>query len=127
MLNQVRTANTNGYYVLPHVPGAGSYQIHADCDGFETSQSVSLSALQLTGGSPVNLQLVNSRPHITSVTAVSNGTMVQQAAPGSTLTVRVAAYDPYWRSIGDKRATVRGVFPAKIHPRFNGLYPPLQR
>jgi len=93
LLNQARTVNTNGYYVLPHVPGAGSYQIRADCDGFKTSQSVSLTGLLLTGGSPVNLQLANSRPHITSVTAVANGAIVQQAAPGSTLTVRVAAYD----------------------------------
>jgi hypothetical protein len=113
LLNQIRTVNTNGYYVLPHVPGAGSYQIRADCDGFKTSQSVSLSGLQLTGGAPVNLQLVNSRPHISSVTAVASGVMVQQAAPGSTLTVRVAAYDPDGDPLHYKWGDGTGSFPSQ--------------
>ncbi len=94
LISQAHIANNRGYYVLPQVPGAGTYRIDAECDGFTGSQSVTLAGLQLTGGTPINVGLANNGPQITSVTVSLNGTMVQQAAPGSTVTALVRAYDP---------------------------------
>jgi hypothetical protein len=112
-LNQPRLVNNSGYYVLPQVPGPGNYQIQADCDGFKGSESLTLAGLQLSGGSPVNVGLANSGPRITSVTATLNGTMVTQAAPGSTLTVLVRAYDPDGDSLHYKWGDGTSSFPTQ--------------
>ncbi|MGB8014037.1 MAG: carboxypeptidase-like regulatory domain-containing protein [Terriglobales bacterium] len=127
LLNQPRTVNNNGYYVLPKVPGAGSYQIEADCDGFKGSQSLTLTGLQLSGGTPINVGLANSGPRVTSVVASLSGTMVQQATPGTALTVRVRAYDPDGDQLHYKWSDGSGSFPTQDSSTIQWTLPTTQQ
>jgi hypothetical protein len=87
-------ANSQGEYVLPEVPGPGSYVLEAVCAGANVRQGASLNSTDLSGATAVDLTLENSPPKIVSLTARLAGQAIRTAAPGDTLEVTVEAVDP---------------------------------
>jgi hypothetical protein len=87
-------ANSLGEYVLPQIPGPGSYLFEAECAGAKVTQPVTLTSAHLAGAIPLDFSLPNSVPTISLVVATLGGTAVRTAAPGDTVVVTATAQDP---------------------------------
>ncbi len=87
-------ANDLGQYVLPEIPGPGSYKLRATYDNSVVEQTVSLSAAALTGHTDFDLTVANSSPKILGITPSLGGNALRSASPGSTLQVALSAVSP---------------------------------
>jgi len=87
-------ANSQGQYVMPAVPGTGSYQLRSECDAASTTTPVTVNDLHVAHTLPVVQTLPNRSPQIDSLVASLSGQAVRRASAGDTLTVDVSATDP---------------------------------
>jgi hypothetical protein len=87
-------ANSQGQYVLPRVPGPGSYVLKAECLGSSVAKNVNLAdGEQLGGFQAVDLTLPNHSPIIVSTVASAGGTAVRRASAGDTVMVTTTVVD----------------------------------
>jgi len=88
------TANSQGQYVLPRVPGPGSYVLKAECLGSSIAKNVNLAQGEELGGfQAVDLTLPNQSPIVISTVASAGGTAVRRASPGDTVMVTTTVVD----------------------------------
>src|SRR6185369_17145976 len=88
------TANSFGQFVIPKIPGPGTFQLKGECALGQGQLNVSPTAADLFGATTYDLILDNSTPTVSSIIATRSGTAVRRANPGDTLKVSVKAQDP---------------------------------
>ena len=79
-------AGDTGDFLLPAVP-AGLARLRVSCDGMTTEAPVHV------GDAPVRISMPNNSPRIAAVTAGQGDRSLRRAAPGETVTIRVAVVD----------------------------------
>ncbi|HKC23305.1 MAG TPA: hypothetical protein VKF32_01115, partial [Thermoanaerobaculia bacterium] len=88
------TANSYGQFVVPKMPGPGTYTLSGECALGTGQKSINVTAAALAGTTSYTLTLDNSAPTILSIVAVAAGAAVRRANVGATLQVTVKADDP---------------------------------
>jgi hypothetical protein len=87
-------ANRRGQYIIGGLPGTGSFNFSATCDGAHQTRERRIDAADLAGTTSVDLTIENHAPVIRSVfLSDGNGTPVRLPQPGQTLRATVAAVD----------------------------------
>jgi hypothetical protein len=94
MISGPITANSYGQFIIPKIPGPGTYQIKGECALGQGQLNITPTAADLFGASTYDLILDNSAPTISSIVATRSGAALRRANPGETIKVSVKAQDP---------------------------------
>ncbi len=86
------TANSAGQYVLPKIPGPGTYRLRATCDKGDATRNVTFTSGDLSGGT-FDLQIANHSPQLVSLTPTIGGKFARRANAGATVQLTVKASD----------------------------------
>ncbi|HKU42767.1 MAG TPA: hypothetical protein VJR89_31630, partial [Polyangiales bacterium] len=93
----LRTAYVNNFgdYVLPGIPAKSDLIVQAEIESEVAAWPVAASSELSAGGVyAMNLFFRNTAPRMRALNAMANGKPVQQAAPGSKVTLHAVADDP---------------------------------
>ncbi len=88
------TADSSASYLLPDVPGPGSYTLRATCGAAQVEQAVAVGPEELAGTRGLELTIPNTPPEIGLLSASQNGQGVQKPPAGATVDVAADVVDP---------------------------------
>jgi hypothetical protein len=87
-------ANSKGEYVLPDIPGTGTYPVDAACAAAQAHANIGVDTPQLSGAVAVDVSIRNRPPVITLLGAANATGPLRTASPGETVQVTVQTADP---------------------------------